>query len=93
MGWLGLYPFVCLQIPVKNKQGKVVDTKYKLNPAFGRIIVVSKDTNKAVSEMLDIKDKYISYCIDEAALYIYRQLCKPEKENGNEILKSISKRK
>ena len=93
MEWLDYYPFVCLQIPVKNKQGSVIDTKYKLNPAFERIIIVSKDTNKAVSEMLGIKDKYKAFCLDEAALYIYRQLCRPEQKDGNETLKNLSKRK
>ena len=93
MEWLGCCPFVCLQIPVKNKQGRVIDTKYKLNTAFERIIIVSKDTNKAVSEMLGIKDKYRAFCIDEAALYIYRKLCSKPENNGNNLLKKLSKRK
>jgi len=43
--------------------------------------------------MLGIKDKYKAFCLDEAALYIYRKLCTPEQKDGNGILKNLSKRK
>ena len=93
MECLGSYPFVCKTLLVKNKKGKVVDTKYKLNPAFQRIIYVSKTTNKAVSDILEIEDKYEAFCINETALFISAKLSQKPEEDGNKILKTLSKAK
>jgi hypothetical protein len=36
-----------------------------------RVLTVAKSQNKAVSEILGIEDRYIAFCIDEAAAYVY----------------------
>lgn len=82
-----------LPILVKNKKGEVIETRYKINPAFERIIAVSKNTGKAASDLLGIKDAYVAFCLNEAALYVYSKLTKGPEESGNEILKNIAKRK
>lgn len=79
MGWLALCPFVFSKVPGK--------TKNKLNPAFKRVIIASKDTNTPASEILGIEDKYESFCINEACRYIYDKLV--EQEKNKEEMKKI----
>jgi alpha-glucuronidase len=64
-----------------------------LSQNFKRIVIISKNNNKAVSQILGIKDKYTAFCIDEAALYVYSKLTQKPEESGNEILKKLAKRK
>ena len=55
------------------------------------MVLVSRSANKAVSEMLGIDDKYLAYCIDEAACYLAAMLNKPPEENsGNKLLKKLA---
>jgi hypothetical protein len=60
---------------------------------FKRIAIVAKNSGRAVSEILDIEDSYESFCIDEAAYYVYAQLAKPESEDGKKLLSKMAVRK
>ncbi len=68
MEFRGCFPFVC-------------SSKNKLNPAFKRLVITSKNNNKAVSEILKIDDSYLSFCIDETANYLYQKLLEEAKNN------------
>ncbi len=68
MGFRGCFPFVR-------------SSNNKLNPAFKRLVITSKNNNKAVSEILKIDDPYLSFCIDETADYLYQKLFEEEKNN------------
>jgi len=62
---------------------------------FQRIVLVAKNNNMAVSDMLKINDDYEAFCINEAADYVYYALknnIKPP-ESGNSLLKRLAKRK
>lgn len=67
---------------------------------FKRVIAVAKGSNRAVSEVLGIDDRYIAYCIDETALYVEMKShnsgreSEPAKENdGNKLLAKLAKKK
>ena len=63
---------------------------------------MAKRTNRAVSRVLNIKDDYEAFCIDEAAEYVYQQWEKGSKVrakgkntnmNGNQFMKTLAKPK
>ena len=60
------------------------------------MVQVAKNSNRAVSEILGIKDKYIAYCIDEAALYVWTFIQKMPGDptlNARALLNKYAKRK
>ena len=63
---------------------------------------MAKRTNRAVSQVLNIKDDYEAFCIDEAAEYVYQQWEKGSQlktkgkdkgMNGNQFMKTLAKPK
>ena len=77
----------------------VHSSKNELNPAFKRLVITSKNNNKAVSEMIKIDDSYLSFCIDETADYLYQKLLEEArlknqdtKEDFNTFMNKYSKR-
>ena len=64
--------------------------------------MVAKRSNRAVSQVLNIKDDYVSFCLDEAAEYVYQQWEKGAKTkikgknknmSGNQFMKTLAKPK
>jgi len=80
MAFRGCCPFARSLIP-KEKDSKDKEETYKLNPAFKRLVITAKNSNRAVSDMLKIDDSYLSFCIDETADYLYQKLIEEVKNN------------
>jgi hypothetical protein len=81
----------------KEKDNDDEDT-YKINPSFRRVTIIAKNSNRLVSDMLEIGDSYTKFCIDEAADYLYQKLLEEarnenQKDNLQTLMKKYSTRK
>ena len=54
---------------------------------------MAKHTGRAVSDIMGIDDKYIAFCVDEAALFLLGKITQSDEQNGNKLLQKIAKRK
>ena len=67
-----------------------MEETYIINPTFKRIISIAKNTGKAVSDLLGIKDRYCAFCLDETAEYLYFKL-KSNAKNRDDLASLMSK--
>jgi len=61
-------------------------------------VATAKNSNRAVSDILEISNSYEAFCIDEAADYLYQQLTKkslPQNQDkpkltGNKFMQTLA---